>query len=185
MSAEAARTAGFADHSLEHLLARLDVVAARVRSAVARRRQADPDPNDRFRGLYLPDAAIDELLAGPRASYWDPESDNLSRAIEARAEEWLAAGETLRLRASPLPSDWTWPTSMSSWSASRPTWIRASNGCTGTCMTTSPAAGQAWGSRSSYQACPPSAPRLVPGWHHRVRWSPVAWSASMTGTGPC
>ena len=97
MSREVAAT-GSPDRSLEHLHARLDLLAARVRSAVERRRATDPDPDDRFRGLYLPDATVDQLLGGPRAPLWEPAADELSRAIEERADEWVAAGATLRLR---------------------------------------------------------------------------------------
>ncbi|HEY7968694.1 MAG TPA: hypothetical protein VID95_01790, partial [Candidatus Limnocylindrales bacterium] len=35
---------------------RLAIVAARVAAAVARRREDDPDPSDRFRGLYISEA---------------------------------------------------------------------------------------------------------------------------------
>lgn len=51
-----------ADASLAYLHARLALVEARVRDAVERRRATDPDPDDRFRGLYISDAQVDGLL---------------------------------------------------------------------------------------------------------------------------
>jgi len=86
------------ERSLEHLLARLDLLSARLHVAVARRRERDPDPDDRFRGLYLGDAAIDDLLSRPRTSLWDPSATDISQQIEQRADEWEADGERLRLR---------------------------------------------------------------------------------------
>lgn len=53
------------DPSLAYLLGRLAIVEARVRAAVDRRRVDDPDPGDRFRGLYISDAQVDGLLASP------------------------------------------------------------------------------------------------------------------------
>ncbi|MGI8928513.1 MAG: ATP-binding protein [Candidatus Limnocylindrales bacterium] len=77
---------------------RLDLLSARVHVAVARRRERDPDPEDRFRGLYIGEAAIDDLLSTPRSSLWDPSADDISRQIEQRADEWEVEGERLRLR---------------------------------------------------------------------------------------
>ena len=50
------------DPSLGYLFGRLAIVEERVRAAVERRRADDPDPNDRFRGLYISDAQVDGLL---------------------------------------------------------------------------------------------------------------------------
>ncbi len=47
------------------LAGRLVALHARVADAVARRRAGDPDPDDRFRGLYIADGEVDRLLAGP------------------------------------------------------------------------------------------------------------------------
>ncbi|MGQ0519557.1 MAG: ATP-binding protein [Actinomycetota bacterium] len=55
-----------ADPSLAQLLARLAAVEARVREEVGRRRARDAAPDDRFRGLYISEAQVDELLSGPR-----------------------------------------------------------------------------------------------------------------------
>src|SRR5262245_58520098 len=52
------------DPSLNYFLARLALFEGRVRIAVQRRRAADADPGDRFRGLYISEAKVDELLAG-------------------------------------------------------------------------------------------------------------------------
>ena len=49
--------------SLQSLFTRLTSVESRVQSAVARRRMQDPDPDDRFRGLYISEAQVDGLLA--------------------------------------------------------------------------------------------------------------------------
>ena len=80
--------------SLDHLLARLDVVAARVERAVARRRVNDPDPTDRFRGLYLADATVDALLSERRPPLFDEAADDLVLALEGRADEWEARART-------------------------------------------------------------------------------------------
>jgi hypothetical protein len=88
--------------SLAHLLARLEIVEARVRAAVDRRRADDPDPNDRFRGLYISDAHVDGLLAGPPGP-WVPEpvgsesSDRLA-TLELAADAAEQVGADLRLR---------------------------------------------------------------------------------------
>lgn len=85
------------DHSLSHLLARIAVIEDRVRHLVARRRALDPSADDPFRGLYLDDAAIDRLLAGPRkAADWSG-SVGLEEC-EAAADAAEDAGSPLRLR---------------------------------------------------------------------------------------
>ena len=59
-----------ADASLIHVLRRLELIEARVRAAVARRRATDPETDDRFRGLYISQTHVDRLLAkksGPPA----------------------------------------------------------------------------------------------------------------------
>jgi hypothetical protein len=53
------------DPSLAHLYGRLALVERRVRDAVERRRATDPDPEDRFRGLYISDDQVDQLLDTP------------------------------------------------------------------------------------------------------------------------
>ncbi|MFF2773926.1 ATP-binding protein [Streptomyces sp. NPDC058052] len=49
------------------LLARAREMEVRVRRAVEARREADPDPDDAFRGLYLTEEAVERLLDAPRA----------------------------------------------------------------------------------------------------------------------
>jgi len=70
-----------------------------VRAAVARRRSADPETDDRFRGLYISQAHVDRLLAekgGPA-----PPDDGAAKAreeIEAAADAAERDGADLRLR---------------------------------------------------------------------------------------
>jgi hypothetical protein len=90
------------DPSLGHLFGRLEIIEARVRAAVDRRRADDPDPNDRFRGLYISDAQVDGLLAGP-AGPWVPEPAGAASAatlatLEAAADAAETGGADLRLR---------------------------------------------------------------------------------------
>jgi hypothetical protein len=83
--------------SVGHLLARLRVIEARVRAAVARRRSADPNPDDPFRGLYLTEDDVERLLAG-RAAPDDRGLDADVARAEAAADEAERAGADLRLR---------------------------------------------------------------------------------------
>jgi ATPase family associated with various cellular activities (AAA) len=55
-----------ADPSLTHLHGRLAIVEDRVAAAVARRRTVDPDPDDRFKGLYISESQVDSLLCARR-----------------------------------------------------------------------------------------------------------------------
>lgn len=83
---------------LRYLLARLGIVEARVRRAVAQRRVGDPQPDDPFRGLYLSDDAVERLLRtqhepiGPD----QPESQHIADA-ETAAAAARAEGEDVRL----------------------------------------------------------------------------------------
>jgi hypothetical protein len=65
-------------------------------------RRGDPDPDDRFRGLYVTDAHIDEILAGPPPSAgcgpWGPPVDAELEKLERRADELEASGARLELR---------------------------------------------------------------------------------------
>jgi Winged helix domain, variant len=91
-----------ADASARHLAGRLGLVADRVRLAVERRRAGDPDPDDRFRGLYVSDAQVDHLLAGGHGPLLVPEANPAAAerrvAIEREADAAEAAGDELRLR---------------------------------------------------------------------------------------
>ncbi len=66
---------------------RLAAVEHRVRQAVHQRRSTDPSPDDPFRGLYLSDEAIDELLDVPRAPFTDPSLAPLTGRLELLAED--------------------------------------------------------------------------------------------------
>jgi hypothetical protein len=85
--------------SLEHLLGRLAVVEARVKAAVNRRRAGDPEPDDPFRGLYLTEEQVDQLLDAPAPPPPpDPAAaEDLSR-VEKAADTAEAEGEDIRLR---------------------------------------------------------------------------------------
>ena len=91
-----------ADASVRHLAARLELIETRIRAAVARRRATDPDPDDRFRGLYVSDLQVDEMLAGGTAPILptapDPTFIEQLRAVEADADVAEAAGADVRLR---------------------------------------------------------------------------------------
>ena len=71
---------------LAHVMARLAVVEARVRRAVALRRGTDPNPDDPFRGLYLSDEAVALVLDGDRAPLAPDalEADRLAAASSER-----------------------------------------------------------------------------------------------------
>ena len=51
------------DQSLRYLLRRVGLVEDRIRALVQHRRADDPAPDDPFRGLYLTEEAVDQLLA--------------------------------------------------------------------------------------------------------------------------
>ncbi len=96
-----------ADASRAYLYARLALVEARVRAAVDRRRATDPDPDDRFRGLYISDAQVDELLDqgsrhDPRPPV-DPAAELLAR-VEAEADAPRTAARPSGSGAWPPPS---------------------------------------------------------------------------------
>ena len=90
------------DESIAYLFRRLTAVEARVRGAVERRRIVDPDPDDRFRGLYISEAHVQHLLsdAKPARELRSPDaetSDFLVR-IETAADSSEKAGVDIRLR---------------------------------------------------------------------------------------
>ena len=81
-------------------------------TAVARRRADDPDPSDRFRGLYISDAQVDGLLGGqPVAVPPGQPIRSLSRRVRSargRADAAEAAGARSRLRRlAARASSWT------------------------------------------------------------------------------
>ena len=91
-----------ADPSLAYLHARVALLEARVRAAVERRRATDADPEDRFRGLYISEAQVDALLAGPAGPLVPPAAEStaagLLAELEARAAEAERNGARIRLR---------------------------------------------------------------------------------------
>jgi hypothetical protein len=91
-----------ADASLAYLHRRLGLLDRRVRAAVDRRRAADTDPDDRFRGLYVSDAQVDSLLAHPSQTLIPAEAaadeERAREELEAVADAAAAAGRRLRLR---------------------------------------------------------------------------------------
>ncbi len=87
--------------SARHLAARLELVEARVAAAVARRRATDPDPDDRFRGLYVSDAQVDAMLVGGSdliAPAPDPAIAERLAACERSADRAEQDGHDLRIR---------------------------------------------------------------------------------------
>jgi hypothetical protein len=95
-------TAAQPDISTAYLFARLALLEARVRSAVDRRRAVDPDPDDRFRGLYIADHEVDRLLADAREPVLPvgevSESAAMLALLDANAEAGEGLGGTIRLR---------------------------------------------------------------------------------------
>src|SRR3981081_3688797 len=90
---------GGLDEALIHVLRRLELVEARVRAAVARRRATDPETDDRFRGLYISQVHVDRLLAEksvPAAP--DAGAAKARDEIEAAADAGEREGADLRLR---------------------------------------------------------------------------------------
>jgi hypothetical protein len=83
--------------SLGYLLGRAAVVEQRVRELVAERRAADPNPDDPFRGLYLSDDAVDQLLDHSPAEGVDLQAEQLA-ALDAEAERAARSGTDVRLR---------------------------------------------------------------------------------------
>ena len=82
---------------LAYLLGRAQLVEARVRSLVAQRRAGDPAPDDPFRGLYVSEETVDQLLATePPIAH--PLDSDARAALEADADAAETAGATLRLR---------------------------------------------------------------------------------------
>jgi ATPase family associated with various cellular activities (AAA) len=81
---------------------RLAILAARVAEAVARRRADDPDPSDRFRGLYISDAQVDGLLSGRPAAIFEPALDGTTAGAAVELEAWAdhaeRSGAEVRLR---------------------------------------------------------------------------------------
>src|SRR2546427_1487004 len=87
------------DPSLIHVLRRLELIEARVRAAVARRRATDPETDDRFRGLYISQSHVDRLLAEKSApAAPDAGAATARDEIETAADAAEREGADLRLR---------------------------------------------------------------------------------------
>src|SRR2546425_5688004 len=93
------RGGGVADPSLIHVVRRLELIEARVRAAVARRRATDPETDDRFRGLYISQGHVDRLLAEKSVPVApDAGAAKARDEIEAAADAAEREGADLRLR---------------------------------------------------------------------------------------
>jgi AAA+ superfamily predicted ATPase len=98
------RSSGFGS-SWEHLLAeleRLDLVLRHQVEVVRRRAGPGAEPHDPLSGYYIPEAEVDDLLAGPHgvlsvATAPLPASDVAADAIAARAAQGSRNGVRLRL----------------------------------------------------------------------------------------
>ena len=90
------------DASIVHLRRRLAMLEVRVAAAVTRRRATDPNPEDRFRGLYISDDQVDALLAETEPQSGLPPADpgvgSLLTQAEAEADAAEAGGADIRLR---------------------------------------------------------------------------------------
>jgi hypothetical protein len=91
-----------ADPSLAHLLGRLAALEEVIRATVGRRRADDPEPEDRFRGLYLSPEKVARLVdPAPTDGQGPPDlgtAEEIRARVEADADRAEAAGATLRLR---------------------------------------------------------------------------------------
>jgi hypothetical protein len=83
--------------SLAQLLGWAGAIEERVRALVAARRAGDPDPDDRFRGLYISDDQVDRILDPAATSPGSADGAHLV-AVEELADRDAAAGHDLRLR---------------------------------------------------------------------------------------
>lgn len=82
--------------ALAYLVGRVGLVEDRIRVLVQHRRADDPAPDDPFRGLYVTDEVVDQLLAPAAAP---PRADGAARdRIEAQADAAEAAGARIRVR---------------------------------------------------------------------------------------
>src|SRR4051794_5266789 len=94
-----ARRVTVADPSLAHVLGRLQVLEQVVAAAVKHRRATEPGVDDRFRGLWFPEAELDRLLAtGSPLPARDEAAERRFAEVEAAADAAEQAGADLRLR---------------------------------------------------------------------------------------
>jgi hypothetical protein len=84
-----------------HLLGRLNALEARVRELVHHRRSLDSDPDDRFRGLYVSNEQLDQLLMHGDERLTPPPDSSIAEfvsVLEGKADDLEADGGRLRLR---------------------------------------------------------------------------------------
>ncbi len=82
---------------LAYLLGRAQLVETRVRELVAQRRAGDPAPDDPFRGLYVSEETVEQLLATEQPAV-GPLDSEARTVLDAQADEAEASGAELRLR---------------------------------------------------------------------------------------
>jgi hypothetical protein len=173
--------------SLNYLLGRLAIVESRVRAAVERRRADDPDPGDRFRGLYISDAQVDGLLGNAGAPLipepWSEAAREALAALDRAADDAEAAGHDIRLRrlarAFSLDGDDVELLLI----ALAPISTRDSSGCTATCTTTSRAGARAPGWRWSWQGPAPGSRAALTG-SGSARMAPSSRTGSCSSRSP-
>ncbi len=84
------------DAGLRYLLGRVALVEDRIRALVLHRRADDPAPDDPFRGLYLTEEVVDQLLAASKPA---PAADVAARErVERRADGAEGDGAVIGLR---------------------------------------------------------------------------------------
>jgi len=86
------------DGNLQHLLAELARIDARIRRQVGLWQRAGQEAGDAFRGLYVSDAQADALLARPLAAHWG----DLTTPDPAEAQAWALAESELAAQAAAL-----------------------------------------------------------------------------------
>ena len=82
---------------LAYLLGRAQLVEMRVRELVAQRRAGDPAPDDPFRGLYVSEETVEQLLA-PEQPAVGPLASDARTLLDAQADAAELTGTQLRLR---------------------------------------------------------------------------------------
>ncbi|MCI0396435.1 MAG: ATP-binding protein [Chloroflexi bacterium] len=98
--------------SLEEILTALAYVDLRVRWAVARARAAGLDPDDEFRGLYISEAQVDNLLGSELGGHlWSgtngyaAELEGWAESLDRARRHWQARTEASRQAGPPLLLD--------------------------------------------------------------------------------
>ncbi|MFN2189371.1 MAG: hypothetical protein ACK2T3_11450, partial [Candidatus Promineifilaceae bacterium] len=99
-SAEALKTAAPFENGLEEIFAAIAYIDLRIRWAVARARTQGLDPKDEFRGLYITEDQIDDLLSQdlghalwPSGNGHEGESEKWPQIIDEAKSIWLQRTE--------------------------------------------------------------------------------------------